>query len=456
VRRYRFADFTLSPRRRVLLRGGDELPLIPRYFDLLVVLVEQRHQAVHRREIFDRVWTDAIVSDSALSQAIRTIRRTLGDDSREPRFIRTISRHGYRFVYAPVIEEEDEGDSPAPAASSTVPPAVGASGDPFAPLLPAIARRPVTPAEEEAAREAAELLHALGTDEALRRLEALPHQPYARALMRDTRWESAVAGVVPILGGPAPIATTLELTRLRLRRASKILAVRGAGASIGAATAGAAGGAVGGLLLTIAPGSQASPVIAAVLAVLGGCCGLVAGIGVAAGLSVAEAVSRSHRAIAAACGAAAGGGVVGLLTQWLGRWTLATLVGVHVDVGGAVEGVVLGGAAGIGFAAATSRVAGDLAAPRGRQRVRLTAIVAATCGVGALALTLAGRPLVGGTIHMIAEASRGAEASLAPLGRFVGEPGFGPLSRALIGIGEGGLFGAGLALGLTRISRNAH
>jgi len=84
VIRYRFSDFTLSPRRRLLLRKGAEVPLIPRYFDLLVLLVERRHEAVHRRDIFDRVWTDVIVSDSALSQAVRTVRHTLGDDSREP------------------------------------------------------------------------------------------------------------------------------------------------------------------------------------------------------------------------------------------------------------------------------------------------------------------------------------------------------------------------------------
>lgn len=96
--RYRFGEFILSPRRRLLVRGGREQPLIPRYFDLLVFLIERRHEAVHRRDIFDRVWNDVVVSDSALSQAIRTIRRVLGDDSREPRFIRTVSRHGYRFV----------------------------------------------------------------------------------------------------------------------------------------------------------------------------------------------------------------------------------------------------------------------------------------------------------------------------------------------------------------------
>ena len=70
----------LSPARRELLRDGVEVRLIPRYFDLLRLLVERRDEAVHRQEIFDRVWADVIVSDGALSQAIRTLRRALGDD----------------------------------------------------------------------------------------------------------------------------------------------------------------------------------------------------------------------------------------------------------------------------------------------------------------------------------------------------------------------------------------
>ena len=52
---YRFADFVLSPRRRALTRAGELQPLIPRYFDLLVYLVERRGDAVHRREIYDRL-----------------------------------------------------------------------------------------------------------------------------------------------------------------------------------------------------------------------------------------------------------------------------------------------------------------------------------------------------------------------------------------------------------------
>src|SRR5918993_2214382 len=138
VPRYRFSEFILSPRRRVLLRDGREQPLIPRYFDLLVFLIERRGDAVHRRDIFDRVWGDVIVSDSALSQAIRTIRRVLGDESREPRFIRTVPRHGYRFVFSEVIEEDDANDAAElvatpPAPSRETPPQLEL--DPYEPLL---------------------------------------------------------------------------------------------------------------------------------------------------------------------------------------------------------------------------------------------------------------------------------------------------------------------------------
>jgi hypothetical protein len=67
-----------------------------------------------------------------------------------------------------------------------------------------------------------------------------------------------------------------------------------------------------------------------------------------------------------------------------------------------------------------------------------------------LTLALSGRPLVGGTIHAIAEASRGSQVTLTPIARLVGEPDFGPLTAALIAAGEGAVFGLGLAFGLTR------
>jgi DNA-binding winged helix-turn-helix (wHTH) protein len=451
VTRYRFSEFILSPRRRTLTRNGREQPLIPRYFDLLVFLVERRGEAVHRRDIFDRIWSDVVVSDSALSQAIRTIRRVLGDDSRDPRFVRTVSRHGYQFVCADVVEEDDAGDWPIADAShrAAVAPAAAAA-EPFEPLLQRVTSAAASTSEEEEQREAAELLHTLGTSDALRRLGTRPRHAYARALLRDTRWDVAEAGPVPILGEPAPFATARHLVRMRLRRAKTLVAARWAAASIGGGLAGLVGGAVGSLILVSTPGNKASFAVVPVLAVIGGCCGAAGGAGVGAGLSISESIARSRRALALLCGAALGGGAAGFAAQWLGRSTLAALVGVNVDVGGALEGVAIGGAAGFGYSVATSYVAGGLAAPRGRRRAAVAAATAAACGLAALGLALAGRPLVGGTVHLIAEASSGSQAALTSLGQFIGEPDFGPLTRSVIATGEGVLFGVGLALGLTR------
>jgi DNA-binding winged helix-turn-helix (wHTH) protein len=350
---YRFGEFTLSPRRRVLVQGGRALPLIPRYFDLLVFLIERRRDAVPRQEIFDRVCRDVIVSESALSQAIRTLRRTLGDDPREPRFIRTVSRHGYQFVYE-VVEEEDR--------------------------------------EEE-------------------RDEPLPETPIA------------------------------ELVASRLQQAASLTPARWADAALGGAAAGLVAGAAGGVLLTLAPTSAATLDVVPVLAVIAAAGGAIGGAGVGAGIAVGEASTRSKRSLALVAGAAAGGASVGTAAQWIARGGMAALFGVRLDVGGGIEGVVIGLAAGLGYAVATSRP---------RSRLQSAAIVTACCGLATLALTSSGRPLVGGTLHAIAREARGAQITLTPLARMLGEPDFGPVTQALIGTGEGAMFGLGLALGLLR------
>ena len=397
----------------MLLRSGREQPLIPRYFDLLVFLIERRGEAVHRRDIFDRVWGDVIVSDSALSQAIRTIRRVLGDESREPRFVRTVPRHGYRFVFADVVEEDDESEwevvtaaTPVPVESAEV---AEVETDPYEPLLQRVTSLALNRADEEDQREAAELLHALGTAEALRRLGTRPHHAFARALLRDTRWDVAEAGNVPVLGQPAPVATARELVMLRLRRAAALVAVRWARGSIGGGLAGIVAGAVGGLILAAAPGSAASLDVVPVLALIGGVCGAAGGAGVGAGLSVAESIARSRRALALLCGAALGGGLAGSIVQWLARWISPRSSASTSRRAAVSRASLIGGAAGLGYSLSTRHPDGGLAAPRGWRRFSVTAMTAAACGLAALALGLAGRPLVGGTIHLIAQASIGAQ-----------------------------------------------
>jgi DNA-binding winged helix-turn-helix (wHTH) protein len=455
--RYRFGEFTLSPRQRLLLSGDREIRLIPRYLDLLIFLVEHRHEAVHRRDIFERVWTDVIVSDSALAQAIRTLRRTLGDDSREPIFIRTISRHGYQFVFREVVEESDdirpatvEIVNDAPSDRAVARNHANAAQDDFEPLLERLLREPSDARDDEDQREAAERLHQLGTAEALKRLGTRAGHTRARAVLRDTRWDVAEAGAVPLFGQPGAFETASALIGLRIRRVARLAAHRSVAAAIGGAVAGALAGAIGGLLLSLAPGSSAPVNIAAVLALIGAACGAWGGAAVGFGISIAEAAARSRKALAVVSSAALSGGVAGFAAQWIARAALATLVGVQVDVGGAVEGLVIGAGAGVGLAPATVRAGFGLAAPRGRLRVMTVLLTAASCAIAALLLALAGSVLVGGTIHAIAQAAGGSEAVFTPLSRVLGEPDFGPLTRALIGMGEGAMFGLGTSVGLTR------
>jgi len=447
--RYRFGAFVLSPRQRTLLRAGQTTVLIPRYFDLLLFLIERRNDAVHRRDIFDRVWADVIVSDSALSQAIRTLRRTLGDDSREPQFIRTVSRHGYQFVGAAVIEEADDGAVPliAQTPDPAVPPP---AAEPFAPLIALLTAPAGGLGATEDQRDAAERLHLLGTEQALHHLEGHPREAFGRALLADTRHLVATSGPVPLIGHAHGSSAVLALARIRLRRAAYLVAVRWLGAAAGGSAAGGAAGLAGGLLLAVAPGSDAPVTVAPVLSLIGAICGALGGAGAGAGLVAAEALALSARTTALVLGGAGGGLVAGTAAQALGEWTLGALFGIDVVVRGAIAGVMIGTGIGLAYAVATRGVVSGLAAPRGAQRLGVALITGLGGALAALVLALAGVPLVGGTVHAIAQASTGSRILLTPLGRMLGEPEFGPLTRCLMAMAEGGVFGLGLAFGLTR------
>jgi len=446
--RYRFGDFCVSPARRLLLRSGRELALIPRYLDLLILLLERRHEAVHRREIFETVWSDVVVSDGALSQAVRTLRRTLGDDSREPVYIRTVSRHGYRFAFDAVVEEPED-DAPLPAAAVAISPVPlsPARGDPFEDALEKL----LSEQDREARREAAEALHALGTAEALRRLGRRPGHEAARALLRDARWDVPGAGPVPLFGQPGGLTAARLLITLRLRHALRLARQRWAAACAGGAAAGAVAGALGGLALRLAPGSHAPASVAVTLALVGVIVGGLGAAGVGAGLAAAEAVARSLRGPALVLAGAAGGGTIGATSNLVGRWVLEGLFGRELSaVGGGLEGLALGAAAGLGYALATPRHEGGMATPRGADRVRAAAITGLSCAAAAVVVTALGGHLAGTSLNFVARTFQGSQVGLAPLARMLGEPELGPLSRAVIGAYEGAFFGFGLALGLTR------
>jgi eukaryotic-like serine/threonine-protein kinase len=103
---YRFGLFGLDPRERVLLRDGHPVPLPPKAFDMLLVLVENYGHVVEKGELMKRVWAETFVEEANLSYHVFTLRKALGDDKDEPRYIETIPRRGYRFV-AEVTEAPD-------------------------------------------------------------------------------------------------------------------------------------------------------------------------------------------------------------------------------------------------------------------------------------------------------------------------------------------------------------
>ena len=92
-----FGEFELDRERRQLLRSGRPVPLEPKAYELLSLLVERRPKALSRAQIRDVVWPGVFISESTLGVAVNAIRQALGDDARQPRFIRTVHGFGYAF-----------------------------------------------------------------------------------------------------------------------------------------------------------------------------------------------------------------------------------------------------------------------------------------------------------------------------------------------------------------------
>src|SRR5713226_5828188 len=112
---YRFDEFDLDARNRRLSRNGKLLALNSKYFDVLLLLVSRAGQLVEKQRIFDEVWDGVFVTDAALTQCIKDIRKQLGDDASSPRYIKTVPKHGYVFI-GTVIEADEKMPPGADAA----------------------------------------------------------------------------------------------------------------------------------------------------------------------------------------------------------------------------------------------------------------------------------------------------------------------------------------------------
>ncbi len=116
---FRFADVEAHEREFSLVKAGETVPVEPKAFRVLLILLRNPKKLIPKEELLNAVWGDAAVTENSLTRAVALLRRLLGDDAREPRFIETVTSVGYRWLF-PVEAAED------PSAISTM---LGASGE---------------------------------------------------------------------------------------------------------------------------------------------------------------------------------------------------------------------------------------------------------------------------------------------------------------------------------------
>jgi DNA-binding winged helix-turn-helix (wHTH) protein len=116
--RVSLGDFVLDQERRQLLRAGVPLALEPKAYELLSLLVDRRPRALSKAQIRDVVWPRISVSDSAIARVVAELRSALGEDARQPSFIRTV--HGFGYAFAGEARDEP-GPSEGTAATRASP-----------------------------------------------------------------------------------------------------------------------------------------------------------------------------------------------------------------------------------------------------------------------------------------------------------------------------------------------
>jgi len=115
----RFSRFVFDGASRELRAGGRLVPLSPKAFDLLSVLIRERPRAIAKAELRDRLWPDTFVGETSLPRVVGEIRRALGEQPNAPSFVRTVQRFGYAFVGAAMDDAGGVGSQPAAGTAET-------------------------------------------------------------------------------------------------------------------------------------------------------------------------------------------------------------------------------------------------------------------------------------------------------------------------------------------------
>lgn len=110
---FRFADVEVREREFSLLKAGEVLSVEPKAFRVLLILLRNPQKLLPKEELLNAVWGDTAVSENSLARSIALLRRLLGDDARDARFIETVATVGYRWVCKVEDCEEASGDEEA-------------------------------------------------------------------------------------------------------------------------------------------------------------------------------------------------------------------------------------------------------------------------------------------------------------------------------------------------------
>ncbi|HEX4495435.1 MAG TPA: winged helix-turn-helix domain-containing protein [Thermoanaerobaculia bacterium] len=110
--RYRIADLTVDVEAVSVARDGQDVALPKLSFDLLVALARRAPNVVRGDELIELVWADTAVSDETLTQRVALLRRALGEDAKNPRYLRAVRGRGYQLI--PAAVKLDEAIPPGP------------------------------------------------------------------------------------------------------------------------------------------------------------------------------------------------------------------------------------------------------------------------------------------------------------------------------------------------------
>src|SRR6187549_2809347 len=105
---YLFDGFRVDVGERMLFKENREVPLTPKVFDTLQVLLENSSHVLTKKELMQQVWPDSFVEENNLAQNISILRKALGEGKEGEQYIQTVPKRGYRFVADVRTNEEEE------------------------------------------------------------------------------------------------------------------------------------------------------------------------------------------------------------------------------------------------------------------------------------------------------------------------------------------------------------